>query len=100
MRPGTLRFRFHSVDGRDSLSRGGKGAVMRPSKTEAGGSGDLFRARLDQIINMRHELVRLADELDWDWIDSELADLYKPGGRPAGLYRSASSLSILSLIHI
>lgn len=26
-------------------------------------------SRLDHIINMRHELVRLADELDWDWID-------------------------------
>ena len=34
---------------------------MRPRKTEKSGSGDLFRARLDQIINMRHELVRLTD---------------------------------------
>jgi len=51
---------------------------MRPSKTPASGSGDLFRARLDQIINMRHELVRLADELDWEWIDAELAELYRP----------------------
>lgn len=99
MRPGTLRFRFHSVDGRDSLSRGGKGAVMRPSKTEAGGSGDLFRARLDQIINMRHELVRLADELDWDWIDSELADLYKPGGRPAVATRFMVGLLFLKHIY-
>ncbi len=30
---------------------------MRPRKHETTGSGDLFRARLDQIINMRHELV-------------------------------------------
>jgi hypothetical protein len=29
---------------------------MRPKKHETTGSGDLFRARLDQIINMRHEL--------------------------------------------
>ena len=27
--------------------------------SETTGSGDLFRARLDQIINMRHELVQL-----------------------------------------
>jgi hypothetical protein len=32
---------------------------MRPKKHETTGSGDLFRARLDQIINMRHELVQL-----------------------------------------
>jgi IS5 family transposase len=29
---------------------------MRPKKHETTGSADLFRARLDQIINMRHEL--------------------------------------------
>ena len=30
---------------------------MRPKKHETTGSGDLFRARLEQIINMKHELV-------------------------------------------
>jgi IS5 family transposase len=29
---------------------------MRPKKNETTGSSDLFRARLDQIINMRHIL--------------------------------------------
>ena len=38
---------------------------MRPRKTEWSGLGDLFRARLDQIINLRNELVRLADAIDW-----------------------------------
>ena len=37
---------------------------MRPRNPEKSGSDDLFRSRLDQIINMRHELVRLADEID------------------------------------
>ena len=37
---------------------------MRPKKHETTGSGDLFRARLDQIINMRHELVQLAGKID------------------------------------
>ena len=37
---------------------------MRPKKHETTGSADLFRARLDQIINMRHELVRLAGKID------------------------------------
>ncbi len=31
------------------------------------GSGDLFRARLNQIIGMKHVLVGLAREIDWDW---------------------------------
>ena len=29
------------------------------------GTDDLFRSRLDQIIDMKHELVQLADEIDW-----------------------------------
>ena len=36
---------------------------------------DLFRDRLDQIINMKHELVQLAGKVDWDWIDGESAPL-------------------------
>jgi len=46
---------------------------MRPKQHETTGSGDLFRARLEQIINMKHELVQLAGKLDWAWIDGEIA---------------------------
>jgi hypothetical protein len=42
---------------------------MRPKQRQTTGSSDLFRARLDQIINMKHELVQLAGKLDWAWID-------------------------------
>jgi hypothetical protein len=31
-------------------------------------SNDLLRARLDQIINMKNELVQLARKIDWDWM--------------------------------
>ena len=37
---------------------------MRPKKHETTGSGDLFRARLEQIINMKHELVLLAGKIE------------------------------------
>jgi hypothetical protein len=37
---------------------------MRPKKHETTGSGDLFRARLDQIINMRHELEHVPPQLN------------------------------------
>ena len=55
---------------------------MRPKKRETTGSGDLFRARLDQVINMKHELVQLAGRIDWAWIDKEIAPLYSEKGRP------------------
>ena len=53
---------------------------MRPKKPT--GAGDLFRARLDQIINMKHELVQLAERIYWDWLDGEIAPLYSDRGRP------------------
>ena len=49
---------------------------MRPKKLQTTRSDDLFRARLDQIINLRHELAQLAGAIDWDWIDGEIAPLY------------------------
>ena len=55
---------------------------MRPGSQERTGEQDLFRARLDQIINMRHELVRLAQTIDWAWIDGELAEYFSEQGRP------------------
>jgi transposase, IS5 family len=55
---------------------------MRPKKLKTTGEGDLFRARLEQIINMKHELVQLAGRIDWDWIDREIASLYSDKGRP------------------
>jgi IS5 family transposase len=40
------------------------------------------RAKLEQIINMKHELVQFAGKIDWAWIDSEIAPLYSDNGRP------------------
>jgi IS5 family transposase len=37
---------------------------MRPKQHETTGEDDLFRSRLDQIINMKHELVQLTDRID------------------------------------
>ncbi len=67
---------------------------MRPKKPETTRSGDLFRARLDQIINLRHELAQLAGKIDWDWIDGEIALLYSDQGRP----RASDSGSAIGLL--
>ena len=55
---------------------------MRPKKPETTRSGDLVRVRLDQIINLKHELAQLAGQIDWDFIDGEIAPLYSDEGRP------------------
>ncbi len=72
---------------------------MRPKKTETNASGDLFQARLDQIIDMHHELVRLADEIDRTWIDAELAGLFSDDGRPATETRFMVGLLLLKHIY-
>ena len=72
---------------------------MRPKRQKPTGSGDLFKARLDQIINMKHELARLADEIDWEWIDDELADLYGARGRAAVPTRFMVGLLFLKHIY-
>jgi hypothetical protein len=54
--------------------------TMRPKKHATVGESDPFRARLDQIINMKHEPVALADKLDWDWLDDQIAPLYSESG--------------------
>ena len=38
---------------------------MRPRKLEAP-TGDLFRASLEAILDPKHELIRLAKEIDWE----------------------------------
>ncbi|MGY2985949.1 hypothetical protein ACVI1L_004503 [Bradyrhizobium sp. USDA 4516] len=72
---------------------------MRPKKPKATGSGDLFRARLGQIINMNHELVQLASRVDWDWIDGEIAPLYSENGRPGIATRFMIGLLLLKHIY-
>ena len=72
---------------------------MRPKQHARTGSADLFRARLDQIINMKHELVQLAAKIDWAWIDGEIAPLYSENGRPGIETRFVIGLLLLKHIY-
>jgi transposase, IS5 family len=72
---------------------------MRPKQPTTTQSGDLFRARLEQIINMRHELVQLAGKIDWSWFDSEIAPLYSDKGRPGIASRFVIGLLLLKHIY-
>jgi len=55
---------------------------MQPKSTVSD-QGDLFRSRLDQILNRRHSLYRLADSIDWSFFEREFGSLYTENfGRP------------------
>src|SRR5258708_30494026 len=75
------------------------GGTMRPKQHKKTGEGDLFRARLDQIINLKHELVQLAARIDWLWIDQEIAPLYSENGRPGIETRVMIGLLLLKQIY-
>ena len=72
---------------------------MRPKKPETTRSGDLFRARLDQIINLKHELAQIAEKVDWQFIDGEVAPLYSDKGRPGIPTRFVIGLLLLKHIY-
>lgn len=47
-------------------------------------SGELFRPRLNEQLNMRHPLIRLSGLMDWNQIEQHFASHFTSGrGRPA-----------------
>src|SRR5262249_794290 len=57
---------------------------MRPRERRETSDQDLFRSRLDQIIDMKHALVKLARAIDWGFLEQTFAAVYtdKPGQPP------------------
>jgi hypothetical protein len=44
---------------------------------------DLFQPRLDQIVNLRHRLVRLGPAIDWDFVGKPFGSVCRTGrGQP------------------
>lgn len=54
---------------------------MKPRSTPST-HDDLLRARLDQILDTDHPLIRLAEKIDWGQIDGRVALCYADEGRP------------------
>jgi len=70
--------------------------MSRPRERRETGEQDLFRSRLDQIINMNHELVRLADAIDWPVLEARSGAVYSDGpGMPPLPTRLMAGLAIL-----
>jgi len=56
---------------------------MKPKKPRQQDQGDLFRSRLDQILDRQHPLFVLAGQIDWSVFDRKFGQLYADRGRPA-----------------
>jgi transposase, IS5 family len=61
-----------------------RGFAMRPRERRESGEQDLFRSRLDQIIDMNHALVKLTRAIDWRFLEERFGAVYtdKPGQPP------------------
>jgi transposase, IS5 family len=69
---------------------------MKPRERREKGGQDLFRSRLDQIINMNHELVKLAKAVSWSFIETKCGEVYSEGpGMPPLPTRLMAGLAIL-----
>ena len=55
---------------------------MKPKKPQ-NDQADLFRSRLDQILNREHPLFILANQVDWSAFEKKFGKLYADRGRPA-----------------
>jgi len=57
---------------------------MRPRERRETGEQDLFRSRLDQIIDMNHPLAKLARTVDWRFLEGRFGEVYtdEPGHPP------------------
>ena len=68
---------------------------MKPPRKTPASAHDLFRSRLENIINMRHELVRLAGRIEWSFFDQAYEAFYAEAGRPGIPTRLMVGLHIL-----
>jgi IS5 family transposase len=73
---------------------------MKPRERRETGEQDLFRSRLDQIIDMRHALAKLAREVDWAFLERTFGAAYEDGpGQPPLPTRLMAGLIILKFTH-
>ena len=69
---------------------------MRPRERRETGAQELFRSRLDQIIDMDRALAKLARTIDWAYLETTFGAVYADGpGQPPLPTRLMAGLSIL-----
>ena len=73
---------------------------MRPKERRESGQKDLFKARLDQIVDLDHALVKLAGAVDWRFLEDRFGAVYDDDpGRPPLPTRLMAGLAILKHMH-
>src|SRR6476620_9578798 len=73
---------------------------MRPRERWETGQKDLFRPRLEQMLDLGHGLVRLGEVIDWSFLERRFGAVYEDGpGRPPLATRLMAGLSILKHLH-
>ncbi len=73
---------------------------MRPNERRQSGQSDLFRARLDQIVDLDHPVVKLAAAIDWGFLEEQFGAVYTDApGRPPLPTRLMAGLAILKHMH-
>ena len=69
---------------------------MRPRQRRESGQNDLFKARLDQIVDINRPLMKLARAIDWDFLEKSFGAVYSDGpGQPPLPTRLMAGLAIL-----
>jgi transposase, IS5 family len=69
---------------------------MKPRELRESGEQDLFRSRLDQIIDMQHQLVKLGKRVNWARLEAVCGEAYREGpGMPPLPTRLMAGLAIL-----
>jgi IS5 family transposase len=73
---------------------------MRPRERREAGEQDLFRSRLDQIIDMKHALVKLSRAIDWRALEERFGSVYTDGpGSPPLPTRLMAGVTVLKYMH-
>ncbi len=69
--------------------------AIKPRERRETGELDLFRSRLDQIIDMSHERVKFAKAISWTAIEAQCGEVYSdgPGMPPLPTWLSSSCRS-------
>lgn len=73
---------------------------MRPKERRESGQNDLFKARLDQIVDLDHPPAKLSRQIDWGFLEERFGTVYDDDpGRPPLPPRLMAGLALLKHMH-
>ena len=73
---------------------------MLVRKDPTSGQVELFRTRLENLIDDRHELVQLAAKLDWEMFDEKFGTMFSEGSGRPGAANAAHGWASISKVPV